>query len=214
MAISYIVETFNYETRKYDRETKTIAVGATLDTWSGSVQVMFDEWASTTYASYWDEADQRIKQISRVEKVTIDATPEVMAKVKSFLYAQAYAKALTEAEDEAKRITKDSVVKVARGRASKGVQGKVVVVIQRPYNTGYRSNMELKLGIATSEVKVKVPAANGRVYENYRDVVWAWERNVDLIEVPAVNLDEVKERAQSITETNFKEYQTALQRKK
>lgn len=214
MAISYIAETFNTETRKYDREVKTIAVGATLDKWQGSVQVMFDEWAPATFASYWDEADQRIKQVSQVNNVTIDATPEVMAKVKNFLYAQAYAEALTEAEIEAGRIDKGSVVKVARGRASKGVQGKVVVAIQRPYQTGYRSNMELKLGIATSDVKIKVPAANGRVYENYRDVVWAWARNVDLIEVPEVNLEEVRERAQSITETNFKPYQTAVQSKK
>lgn len=205
MAIVYTVETYNTETRKYDRETKTIAVGATYDTWQGTVQVMFDEWAQATFASYWDEAEQRTKQISSVQKVTIDATPEVMAKVKNFIYSRAYEKALSDARAEAARITKDSIVKVARGRSSKGVQGKVVVAIQKPYQTGWRSNLELKVGIATSEVKVKVPAANGRVYENYRDMVWAWARNCDLVVVPEIDLESVKERASNETESQLRQ---------
>lgn len=206
MAITYTVETYNTETRKYDRETKTIAVGATLKTWNGTIQIMSDEWASTTYASYWDEAEQRIKQICEVSSVTVDATPEVMAKVKNFLYNRAYEKALSNAKAEAARITKDSIVKVARGRSSKGVEGKVVVAIQKPYQTGWRSNLELKLGIATSDVKIKVPAANGRVYENYRDMVWAWARNCDLVVVPEIDLESVKERASNATEYEIREY--------
>lgn len=206
MAITYTTETYNTETRKYDRETKTIAVGATLKTWNGTIQIMSDEWASTTYASYWDEAEQRIKQICEVSSVTVDATPEVMAKVKNFLYNRAYQKALSEAQNEAARITKDSIVKVARGRSSKGVEGKVVVAIQKPYQTGWRSNLELKLGIATSDVKIKVPAANGRVYENYRDMVWAWARNCDLVVVPEIDLESVKERASNATEYEIREY--------
>lgn len=202
MAITYVVETFNTVTRKYDRETKTVAVGTTLNTWSGTIQIMSDEWASSTFASYWDEDAQCIKQMAEVKSVTIDATPDVMAKVKNFIYSRAYEKALNEARNEAARITKDSIVKVARGRASKGVQGKVVVAIQRPYQTGYRSNLELKLGIATSEVKVKQLASNGRVYDNYKDMVWAWARNCDLIVVPEIDLESVKERA-----SNDSEYQ-------
>jgi len=206
MAITYVVETYNTETKKYDRETKTIAVGATLDTWGGSIRIMSDEWASTTFASYWDEDTQRIKQISEVSSVTVDATPEVVAKVKNFVYAQAYAKALSDAQNEAARITKESIVKIARGRTSKGVEGKVVVTMQKPYQAGYRANLELKLGVATSDVKVKVAAANGKVYENYRDVVWVWARNCDLVVVPEIDLEAVKERASYATESQLRSY--------
>ena len=206
MAITYVIETYNTETKKYDRETKTIAVGATLDTWGGSIRVMFDEWASTTFASYWDEDAQCIKQVAEVFNVTVDATPEVMAKVNNFIFEREYEKALSEAQNEAARVTKDSIVKVARGRSSKGVEGKVVVTMQKPYQTGYRANLELKLGIATSDVKVKVAAANGKIYDNYRDMVWVWARNCDLVEVPEINLEEVKERAANATEWIVRSY--------
>jgi hypothetical protein len=206
MAITFTTETFNTETKKYDRETKTIAVGATLDTWGGSIRVMFDEWASTTFASYWDEDAQCIKQVAEVFNVTVDATPEVMAKVNNFIFEREYEKALSEAQNEAARVTKDSIVKVARGRSSKGVEGKVVVTMQKPYQTGYRANLELKLGIATSDVKVKVAAANGKIYDNYRDMVWVWARNCDLVEVPEINLEEVKERAANATEWIVRSY--------
>lgn len=206
MAITFTTETYNMETRKYDRETKTIAVGATLDTWNGTVQIMSDEWAASTFASYWDEEAQCIKQMSSVSTVTVDATPEVLAKVKNFIFQREYERALSDAKSEAARITKDSIVKVARGRTSKGTEGKVVVTMQKPYQTGWRSNLELKLGIATSDVKVKVAAANGKVYENYRDMVWVWARNCDLVVVPEINMEEVKERATNATTYKIKTY--------
>jgi hypothetical protein len=206
MAITFVTGNYNTETRKYDRETKTIAVGATLNTWKGTIQVMSDEWAMTTYASYWDETAQCIRQIAEVASVTVDVTPEVMVKVKDFVYGRAYENALAQAQKEAARILKDSIVKVARGRISKGIEGKVAVAIQRPYGMGYRSTVETKLGIATSDVKVKVPAANGKVYENYRDMVWVWARNCDLVEVPEIDLEEVKERASSATEYQLRDY--------
>lgn len=205
MAITYTVETYNTETRKYDRSVKTVAVGCTLKSWNGSVRVMMDEWASATFASYWDETDQTIKTMSEVDKVVVDATPEVMAKVKDFYYKQAYAEAMSMAEADARSIVKGSVVKVARGRASKGVQGKVVVSIDRPYKMGWQSVMAQKVGIATSDVMIKVPAANGRVYDNYRDMVWAWARNVDLVEVPAIDMKEVEERARTVSEWKVKD---------
>jgi hypothetical protein len=69
---------------------------------------------------------------------------------------------------------------------------------------GYRSTVEDKLGIATSEVKIKVPAANGRVYDNYRDVVWVWARNCELVEVPEIDLESVKERARNAAQYEVK----------
>ena len=206
MAITFVTENYNTETRKYERATKTIAVGATLNTWKGTIQVMSDEWAMTTYASYWDETACRVTQIAEVASVTVDVTPEVMVKVKNFIYERAYENALKNAQAEADRILKDSVVKVARGRTSKGIEGKVAVTIQKPYGMGYRSTVETKLGIATSDVKVKVSAANGKVYENYRDMVWVWARNCDLVEVPEIDLDEVKERASNATERQLRDY--------
>lgn len=205
MAITYTVETYNTETRKYDRSVMTVAVGCTLKSWNGSVPVMFDEWASATFASYWDEADQSVKTMSQVDKVVVDATPEVMAKVKNFYYEQALAEAKAKAEEEARCIVKGSVVKVARGRASKGVQGKVVVSIDRPYQMGWKSVMAQKVAIATSDVMIKVPAANGRVYDNYRDVVWAWARNVELVEIPEIDMKEVEERARTVSEWKVKD---------
>jgi hypothetical protein len=61
---------------------------------------------------------------------------------------------------------------------------------------GYRSTVEDKLGIATSEVKVKVPGRNGQVYDSYRDIVWVWARNCELVEVPAIDLESVRKVAE------------------
>jgi hypothetical protein len=55
--------------------------------------------------------------------------------------------------------------------------------------------MATKVGIATSDEKVQVAASNGRVYENYKDVTWAWAMNCELVEVPEIDLQSAKERA-------------------
>jgi hypothetical protein len=197
MAITYTAETFNTETCKYDRSTKTIAVGCTLDTWAGSIQIFFDEWASTTYASYWDEESQQVKQICEISSVTVDATPEVLEKVRAFYFNRYLQNAINDAQNEAARIVKGSAVEVVSGRTAKGTKGPVVVIIERPYGMGYRASLEKKLAIATSDRKVKVPARNGKVYENYADVVWVWARNCELTEVPAIDMDECNERAKN-----------------
>ena len=157
-----------------------------------SCQIMSDIWGSEKYATYWDEASKSPKTIGLDvcdyqymygDKVhaEIDATEEVYAALREYLYQQSFNTVKAKAESDAAVISKDSIVEVVSGRQGKGTKGKVVVIIERPYNMGWRSSMRFKYGIATSDRKVKVAAANGKVYENYADVVWAWEHNCQLI---------------------------------
>jgi energy-coupling factor transporter ATP-binding protein EcfA2 len=197
-----IVQTIALPYPSTEKVTSTFAVGATLKVQYHTYQVMSDIWEQGIRAEYWDEESQSVKTADWCDSgCTVDATPDVVAKAEAWLYAKEYDRALEkrmlfEAE-EARRIVKECRVKVVSGRTSKGVEGKVAVVIQRPYGMGYRSTVEDKLGIATSDVKVKVPAANGRVYENYRDVVWVWARNCERLDIPAVDLEPIKEAAKN-----------------
>lgn len=210
MAITYKRYTYNKETNRQEFELVTVGEGATLKKYMGSVQVFFDEWASALHATYWDEETQSIRTLSDVESVTIDATPEVKEKVKAFLYAHARETAIERLSQEAAEIRKGSVVKVTSGRSDKGAVGKVVVMIDRPYKMGWKSVMAKKLGIATSDVMIKVPAANGKVYENHKDMVWAWARNVNLVEVPAVPDAAIDEVAQNIFNTRLYDWKGVL----
>jgi hypothetical protein len=89
------------------------------------------------------------------------------------------------------------------------VTGKVVVQIQRAYGMGWKSEMRTKVGIATSEEKIMVPAANGKVYENYKDITWAWVMNCELVEVPEIDMESVKERAQNACESKLLAFKKA-----
>ena len=59
---------------------------------------------------------------------------------------------------------------------------------------GYRSSLECKLGIATSEVMVDKRVGN-KVYKNYRDIVWAWARNCELTAVPSIDEAAIRNHA-------------------
>jgi hypothetical protein len=202
MAITMNVGEYNAQS-KWIEATVTIAEGATLKVWQASIQTMSDVWEMTTYATYWDEAQARLQTVPWVTKATVDATPEVLEKVKGFLYSRAYEEALLRAEDEVQTIGKGAIVKVTKGRQGKGTVGKVVIDIMRPYQMGWQSVQSRKLGIATSDVTVKVAAANGKVYDNYKDVTWAWARNCQLVEVPEVDLQSVKESARAKAEGEY-----------
>jgi hypothetical protein len=191
-----------------DKTTSTFAEGKTLRVWQGSVQVMSDVWEMSMFAEYWDDTTQSVQTEDWITSAKVDAPPDVVAKAEDWLYARSYDAAFQRQkaveEQEARRIVKEAQVRVVSGRTGKGTEGKVVVVLQRPYGMGYRSTVEDKLGIATSEVKIKVPAANGRVYDNYRDVVWVWARNCELVEVPEIDLESVKERARNAAQYEVK----------
>lgn len=208
--MSFTVETskWNDETQSFDRSVETRGVGTTMRTWRGTVQVMSDIWEETTFATYWDEASMSLRTDSWVKNVTVDATDEILQKTYEFIYKTRLARAQADAENERARIRLGSIVEVTRGRQGKGTRGKVVVEIMRPYGMGWRSVMSRKVAIATSDVTVKVAARNGKVYENYRDVVWAWARNVDLAETPEIDLETVQESARDQTDREFKQYVT------
>lgn len=209
------ITVFNYTTQT---ET-TFAVGQTLQVYTASYQIMSDIWGQALKADYWDDAEAMVKTVtidiweySRSEikgSAVEDATPAVLEKVAAYYYDRALQDAIRAAEAAAQTIQKGSKVTVVKGRQGKGVTGKVVVQIDRPYAMGYKSVMREKVGIATSEVMVKVTAANGRVYDNYQDVVWAWAMNCQLVEVPEINMEEVKERAQAEAEYRVGRYAKA-----
>ena len=189
---------------------QTFAVGATLRVYNDYIRVMSDEWALATMATYWDDVAGKIKTATWCKAGTkVDATPEVLEKVEKFLYENALQEAIEKAKDEALVIGKGDTVKVVKGRQGKGVTGKVVVQIQRAYGMGWKSEMRTKVGIATSEEKIMVPAANGKVYENYKDITWAWAMNCELVEVPEIDMESVKERAQNACESKLLAFKKA-----
>lgn len=208
--MSFTVETskWNDETQKFDRFVETRGIGTTLRTWRGTVQVMSDIWEETTFATYWDEASMSLRTDSEVKNVTLDATDEILQKAYEFIYMKRLDRARVDAEEEAKKVRLGSMVEVIGGRKDKGARGKVVVEIMRPYGMGYRSFMAKKVAIATSDVTVKVTARNGKVYENYRDVVWVWARNIVLTETPEIDLETVQESARDLADREFKQYVT------
>lgn len=197
-----IVKTTTGPYPDYVKTTTTFAEGCVLRVWLGTVRVMSDIWEQALMAEYWDEASQSVKSDEWLDSgTTVDATAEVISKAEAWLYVRKYENAFQKRksyeEQEVRRIVRDARVRVVSGRTAKGVEGLVAAVIQRPYGMGYRSTIEDKLAIATSDVKVKVPGFNGRVYENYRDVEWVWARNCERIDVPEVDLEQVKEIARN-----------------
>ena len=201
MAITKTTRTYNYETKAYDASTETFAEGCVLEKFYESQQVMSDMWEQAYCARYWDPVEKRVKVDMWIDSAEVDATEEVKNAVRSWIALNAFNEAKERFEKEAQEKRKGSVVKVVKGRSDKGAIGKIVAIIERPYKMGYRSTMAKKYGIATSDVKIKVPAANGKVYENYKDVVWAWAFNTELVEVPEVNMADVEEVAKNLYQT-------------
>ena len=68
---------------------------------------------------------------------------------------------------------------------------------------GYRSNIENKLGIATSNVMIDKVVGN-KVYKNHRDVVWAWARNCDLAQVPSFDTKPLRRLAKAEADRKVK----------
>ena len=202
MAITYTKGYYNDDS-KYVTEVVTIAEGATLKVWKDSIQVMSDVWEMGTLATYWDDVKGCLQTIQWVSKADVDATPAVLEKVKAFLYAKAYNNLYQQRLAEANTMKKGNIVKVKSGKTAKGLVGKVVVQIERPYLMGWKSVMSTKFGIAGSDEKVEV-VKNGKVYENYKDVIWVWAKNCEIVDVPAVDIEEVKESAANVAEWDFK----------
>lgn len=203
--------TFTFEDGKWvDGKFETInvaaGIGTTLRVYQDYVRVMSDVWDTTTFATFWNEDKQCVETRSWVKDSKVDATPEAKAKARQWFFDRAFERFEREATEKVQEIVKGARVKVTRGRRDKGVEGIVAVMIQRPYTYGYKSVMATKLGVATSDEMVEVAGRNGKVYKNYKDVTWVWARNCDLVEVPAVDLEEVKRRAENAAEDEMRKF--------
>lgn len=194
-----------------DAYSETFAHGATLAYGTRSYQIMSDVWGTAKEATYWDDDTNQPKtvildicdyQYTYGDKVhaEIDATEEVYAKLREWIFKQELSRVKGKAEEDALVIRKGDTVEIYKGRSGKGTKGPIVVDIIRPYSMGWQSAMRRKFAIATSDRKVKVAGKNGKVYENYADVVWAWEHNCRLVNVPAIDMKEVTETANELTD--------------
>lgn len=199
MSIHQYITKWNEETSKFDGSFNDFAHGTTIYVGSRSTQIMSDVWGTELYAQYWDEESKTVKTVSldvyewgRSDKgygsaeATVDATDEVWQKVEQYYTELSFRKLYRAAEIEASKITKDSIVHVYAGRTAKGTRGKVAVIIERPYSTGWSSSLEYKLGIATSDVMVERKVGD-KVYLNHRDIVWVWQRNCKIAVLPSID---------------------------
>ena len=184
--------------------------------WEGAVlkvvhdqnyRIMSDVWGSADWATVWDEATASPKQILvnvydmngpdwKPVQITVDATDEIREKYKHWMINVQYERLLEMEEVRVHQIEKGAIAKVVKGKNGKGTIGPVVVVMDATYGMGYRSSVEKKLAIATSDVKVKKALRNGKVAEVYRDVVWAWARNVIRVDIAQIDREALRQQAQ------------------
>lgn len=172
-----------------------------------SYQVMSDIWSTADYALVWDDTENKPQKLCvniydmnpsdwKPAKIEVDATEEVRAKYLMWRTKIEYETLLENEEMRVRQIEKGAIAKVVKGKSGKGTIGKVVVAMTAPYRTGWRANPELKVAIATSDVKVKKALRNGKVAEVYQDVVWAWARNVVREDIARIDLDALRKQAQ------------------
>ena len=139
-------------------------------------RIMSDVWGSADWATVWDEATASPKTILvnvydmngpdwKPIQIMVDATDKIREKYKQWKINLEFKDLLEKAEDAAMRIEKNCIAKVVRGKSGKGTIGKVVVKMDATYGMGFRSSVEPKLAIATSDVKVKKALRSGKVAE-------------------------------------------------
>lgn len=199
---------FTYTRHDYQNDThtrETLHVGRSVYIREETVQVMSDVWEQQlVVTSIADSGALTSGSISWYgqntnEKPTylIDATEEAFELYRAHVESTEFDKGMRNAESQANDpAIKDRVVKIVHGRNTpKGVVGKVVVVIERPYGMGYRSVMRPKLGIATSDRMIEKIMPNGKVFMNHADMVWVWAHNCEVEKPEAVNVAEVRARA-------------------
>lgn len=166
-----------------------------------SYQIMSDVWGSADWATVLDEENKpkrilmNIYDMGAPEHVStgeVDATEEVKALYRQYYVDLKVMERIGTAHEEAKRIVKGCIAKVVRGRNAVGTQGKVVVVMSKPYNMGYRSSMQEKLGIATSDETFKKALPNGKVVDAHKDMVWVWAKNCQRVDIAPVDEEAIR----------------------
>ena len=170
-------------------------------------RIMSEVWGSADWAIVWDEATSSPKHVLvnvydmngpdwKPIQIMVDATDKIREKYKQWKINLEFKDLLEKAEDAAMRIEKNCIAKVVRGKSGKGTIGKVVVKMDATYGMGFRSSVEPKLAIATSDVKVKKALRSGKVAEVYQDVVWVWARNCQRVDVVQIDKEALLQQAQ------------------
>ena len=171
-------------------------------------RIMSDVWGSADWATVWDESTASPRKVLvnvydmngpdwKPVQITVDATDEIREKYNQYMINLEFNRLLNAEQSFNNQIQKGVIAKVVKGKNGKGTIGPVVVMMDATYGMGYRSSLEKKLAIATSDVKVKKPLRNGKVVEVYQDVVWAWARNCVRVDVPQIDKDALLEQAKA-----------------
>lgn len=164
-----------YEPAVY--EEQVVSTGMVLVVESNTYQVMSDVWETGTRAIVWNAQERKPEYLDWIIEGTVDATPEVVQAYKEFLIRKRFNELERKALADAEVIVKGDTVQVVKGRAGKGASGKVVVNMNAYYRAGYSGYTAQKLAIATSDVMVEKVMPNGKVFQNYRDMIWVWAMN-------------------------------------
>lgn len=156
-----VTEWSSAECKYVDKGRVTEHVGRSLYVANETVQIMSDVWDTETFLySVRDDGTLSRDCVGYCDNpemnpvYEIDATEEAFELYRAAQEARQYETLVHNTNAEyANPAHKGRVVKVTKGRNTpKGVVGKVVVIIERPYGMGYHSSMRKKLGIATSEI--------------------------------------------------------------
>ena len=78
------------------------------------------------------------------------------------------------------------------------------------YGMGYRGSMQPKLGIALDDEKVDV-VKNGRTYSSYKNMIWVWAHNCDVVN-PAPDAEYAVKTALSRTESYMRSLKSYIER--
>jgi hypothetical protein len=204
----------DYSTQPWTESEVTEFVGRSLFIQKETVRVMSDVWddcffltsidATGKIAKYGiDESKPETWQIDATEEVYSDYSKDQFEVAKQFLTREATDSSLNPA-------VKGRVVKVTSGRTGKGTVGKVVVVMMGNYGMGYRSVPMQKLGIATSPRMVDKVMPNGKVFQNYADMIWVWAKNCEVEKPQEIDLAmiDAKAREKAYTEVQALREQT------
>jgi len=194
----------------------TIGAGTTLFIRTDSERVMSDVWDMITKAFYWDPVAAAVREqwLDDKTKVVVDADyDKILPLIEKAEYNRFLAREIETAKDEAENpAVRERMVRVTKGRdkSVKGAVGKVVVIKDMQYSMGYRSSVQPKLGIALDDVKVKVER-NGRVYENYKNMIWVWAHNCEVVN-PAPDAEYAVKVALSRTDSYMKTLKSYIER--
>lgn len=189
-----------------DAAMVTTYVGAVIDVYERN---MYDD--SDFYAVVWDEPSQSVKTIEYATTrgwcypngATVDATPEVLAKFRTYCAARILEASLAQYKRHANRPAVGDTVMVVRGRkVPLGTIARVVHVQDNPYYRDYAAKY------ASGYVRhVKPPEAFTIVIETARERWFTSMNNVEKLAVALPDVADFRRRAeQSAAGMNGRSY--------